>query len=148
MRPQPLEEHCCSTGRAASRRGVICLTVGEAGSRGGAKSREELVQLRHAEFADACEILNVSHAEALAYPDRELYRVPVTGPSADLVLRIRRIRPQVLITFGPDGGTGHTDHSMTSLFATLDLHWAARDDWFVEQLNADVAHTKSRSFTI
>jgi len=118
---------------------VICLTVGEAGSRGGAKSREELAQLRHAEFADACEILNVSHAEALAYPDRELCRVPVTGPSADLVLRIRRIRPQVLITFGPDGGTGHTDHSMTSLFATLALHWAARDDWFVEQLNADVA---------
>ena len=28
---------------------------------------------------------------------------------------------------------------MTSLFATLALHWAARDDWFVEQLNADVA---------
>jgi LmbE family N-acetylglucosaminyl deacetylase len=115
---------------------VICLTAGEAGSRGAtAKSRKELAELRRAEFAAACEVLKVSNAELLGYPDGELYRVPANGPTADLVYRIRRIRPQVLLTFGPDGGTGHVDHSMTSVFATSAFHWAARDDWFVEQLN-------------
>lgn len=116
---------------------VISLTAGEAGSRGTvAKSRDELAEIRRAEFAAACEILKVSQAEVLGYPDGELYRVPARGPIADLALRIRRIRPQVVLTFGPDGGTGHADHAMASVFATFAFHWAARDDWFADQLNA------------
>lgn len=114
---------------------VISLTAGEAGRSGGmAESREELAQVRRAEFARACEILKVSRAEVLGYPDGGLYGIPVPGPTADLVHRIRQIRPQVVITFGPDGGTGHADHSMASICATLAFHYAARDDWFVEQL--------------
>jgi LmbE family N-acetylglucosaminyl deacetylase len=118
---------------------VISLTAGEAGSRGPAKSREELAELRRAEFAAACKILKVSHAEVLGYPDGGLYDVPASRPIADLAYRIRRIRPQVLITFGPDGGTGHADHSMASVFATFSFHWAARGDWFAEQLRTGVS---------
>ncbi|MBV8477670.1 MAG: PIG-L family deacetylase [Acidobacteria bacterium] len=119
---------------------VTCLTAGEAGSRGPtAKSRNELAELRRAEFARACAILRVSHAQVLGYPDGELYHVPASGPVADLAYRIRSIRPQVLLTFAPDGSTGHADHSMASVFATFAFHWAARDDWFVEQLNAGLS---------
>jgi LmbE family N-acetylglucosaminyl deacetylase len=119
---------------------VICLTAGEAGSRGAiANSRNQLAELRRAEFAAACEVLKVSHAEVLGYPDGGLYQLPLTGPTADLAYRIRRFRPHVLITFGPDGGTGHADHSMASLFATCAFHWAARDDWFAEQLKTGVS---------
>lgn len=117
---------------------VITLTAGEAGSRGSAKSREELGQVRRAEFAAACEILKVHYAEVLGYPDGGLVDVAAAGPIADLVFRIRRIRPQVLITFAPDGATGHRDHAMASVFATLAFHWAARDDRFGEQLTRDV----------
>lgn len=114
---------------------VTCLTAGEAGSPGRtAKSRNELAEIRRAEFAAACEILKVSGAEILGYPDGELYRIALPGPAADLAHTIRRIRPQVLITFGPDGGTGHADHAMASAFATFAFHWAAREDWFSEQL--------------
>jgi LmbE family N-acetylglucosaminyl deacetylase len=118
---------------------VISLTAGEAGRRGSAKSREELAEVRRAEFAAACEILKVSHAEVLGYADGGLYEVPATRPIGDLTYRIRRIRPQVLITFGPDGGTGHADHSMASVFATFAFHWAARNDWFAEQLSTGVS---------
>jgi LmbE family N-acetylglucosaminyl deacetylase len=55
------------------------------------------------------------------------------------VYRIRRLRPQVLITFGPDGGTGHADHAMASVFATMAFHWAARADWFPEQKKAGLS---------
>jgi len=36
---------------------------------------------------------------------------------------------------GPEGAlTGHTDHSMASVFATLAFHWAGRSNRFPEQL--------------
>ena len=118
---------------------VISLTAGEAGSRGSAKSREELAVLRRAEFAAACQVLKVSHAEVLGYPDGGLYEIPVSHPVADLAFAIRRICPQVMITFGPDGATGHSDHSMASVFATFAFHWAARSDRFAEQLSDGVS---------
>jgi LmbE family N-acetylglucosaminyl deacetylase len=118
---------------------VISLTAGEAGSRGAAKSREELAQVRRAEFAAACKILKVSFGEVLGYPDGELYQTPLLRPVADLAFRIRRIRPQVLITFGSDGVTGHADHSMASVFATIAFHWAPRGDRFAEQLSTGVS---------
>jgi LmbE family N-acetylglucosaminyl deacetylase len=118
---------------------VISLTAGEAGSRGSANSREELAEVRRAEFSAACEILKVSDGEVLGYPDGALYEVPVSRVIADLADRIRRIRPHVLITFGPDGATGHADHSMTSVFATFAFHWAAREDSFAEQLSTGVS---------
>ena len=54
---------------------VISLTAGEAGSRGTANSREELAEVRRAEFSAACEILKVSDGEVLGYPDGALYKV-------------------------------------------------------------------------
>ncbi len=117
---------------------VVSLTAGEAGRGPAGKSRKEVAELRRNEFARACELLKVNQAEVLDYPDGGLYQIPISRPIADLVYRIRRFRPQVLVTFGPDGATGHSDHSMASLFATFAFHWAARDDWFVEQFNDGV----------
>lgn len=118
---------------------VVSLTAGEAGTRGTANSREELAVMRRAEFATACERLKVSQAEVLGYPDSGLFQVAAAGPIAELALKVRRIRPQVLITFGPEGGTGHADHAMASVYATQAFHWAARSDWFAEQLSASIS---------
>ena len=117
---------------------VISLTAGEAGRGPQGKSRPEVAEIRRAEFARACELLKVAEAEALGYPDSGLCQVPISGPVGDLVYRIRRLRPQVVITFGPDGATGHPDHSMASICATFAFHWAAREDWFADQLNDSV----------
>ena len=138
MRPQFSGVHCCFINRAGVETFVISLTAGEGGSRGTATSREELAEVRRAEFAAACKILKVSYGEVLGYSDGDLYEVPPNRPIADLAYRIRRIRPQILITFGPDGGTGHADHSMASVFATHAFHWAARGDRFSEQLSTGV----------
>jgi LmbE family N-acetylglucosaminyl deacetylase len=58
---------------------------------------------------------------------------------AELALRIRRLRPQVLLTLGPEGAiTAHPDHSMASMFATMAFHWAGRENRYPEQLRDSV----------
>ena len=120
---------------------VICLTPGQAATyRGGAHSDQELAAIRRKEFAAACEILKVSRGIVLDYPDGQLHRLEMQRVVSDLVLRIREFRPQVMLTFDPGGGvTGHTDHSMASIFATLGFHWAGRNNRFPDQLNKSVA---------
>jgi LmbE family N-acetylglucosaminyl deacetylase len=117
---------------------VVCMTAGTAArNRGAARSNEELAGLRRAEFAASCKLLNVSRGEVLDYPDGGLDRADLHRAVGDLTLRIRRIRPQLLITFGPDGGlTGHVDHAMAGTFATLAFEWAGRPDRYPEQVQS------------
>jgi LmbE family N-acetylglucosaminyl deacetylase len=115
---------------------VVCLTPGQAGShRGEAKSDRELADLRKREFAASCQILQVSHPVILDYPDGQLYRQELNRVVYDLTHQVRRFRPQVMLTFGPEGGaTGHPDHSMAGTFATLAFHWAGRGNRYSDQL--------------
>ena len=115
---------------------VVCLTPGQAAShRGGYLDDASLVAARQREFAASCQLLKVTHGEVLDYPDSRLDRLDLYSTVAELVQRVRRIRPQVVITFGPEGGvTAHTDHSMASVFATMAYHWAGRTNRYSEQL--------------
>ena len=117
---------------------VVCLTPGQAAThRGGTRSVEELSAQRRREFAASCQVLKITRGEVLDYPDAALDRADFYRVVADLVLRIRTIRPQVILTFGPEGAvTAHPDHSMASIFATMAFHWAGRANRFVEQLAA------------
>jgi LmbE family N-acetylglucosaminyl deacetylase len=115
---------------------VVCLTPGQAATnRGEAKSDQELSDLRREEFAASCKILRVSKPILLNYPDGQLYRQELNRVVYDLTLRIREFRPQIVITFGGEGGvTGHPDHSMAGIFATLAFHWAGRPNRYADQL--------------
>jgi LmbE family N-acetylglucosaminyl deacetylase len=116
---------------------VICLTPGQAAThRGNARNDMELAALRRQEFAAACAILKVTNGIVLDYPDGKLHRMEAYKVVGELVLAIREFRPQVVLTFGPEGGvTGHTDHSMASIFATLAFHWAGRNNRYPDQLS-------------
>lgn len=120
--------------------GVVCLTPGQAGShRGGAKNDLELAAIRRQEFAASCEILKITRGVVLDYPDGQLHRVDGHKVVAELTRQIREFRPQVLLTFGPEGGvTGHTDHSMASVYATLAYHWAGRSNRYPGQLDGNL----------
>lgn len=116
---------------------VICLTPGQAAThRGSAKNDMELAALRRQEFAAACAILKVKQGIVLDYPDGQLHKMEVGQVVGELTLKIREFRPQVVLTFGPEGGlTGHTDHSMASIFATLAFHWAGRSNRYSDQFS-------------
>jgi LmbE family N-acetylglucosaminyl deacetylase len=115
---------------------IVCLTAGTAArNRGTASNNEELAALRRLEFAASCKVLNVSAGEVLDYPDSKLDRADLYKVVGDIVLRIRQIRPDVVLTFGPDGGlTAHLDHAMAGNFATMAFEWAGRVDRYPEQL--------------
>jgi LmbE family N-acetylglucosaminyl deacetylase len=120
---------------------VVCLTAGAAARhRGGARNDEELKELRRHEFQASCARLDVFKGEVLDYPDGKLLSADPNQVVGDLAQRIRTIRPQVMLTFGPDGGlTGHPDHAMAGVFASLAFEWAARSDRFPEQLTPTFA---------
>src|ERR1039458_4057296 len=76
--------------------------------------------MRRAEFAASCKLLKVSQYEVLDYPDGKLNRTDLYQVVGDLTQRVRQTRPHVVLTFGPDGGfTGHVDHAMAGVFATM-----------------------------
>ncbi len=115
---------------------VLCMTTGTAArNRGAARSNEELATMRRAEFADSCKVLGITHGEVLDYQDGQLNRADFYAVTEVLVRRVRQYRPHVVVTFGMDGGlTGHVDHAMAGVFATMAFQWAGREDRYSEQL--------------
>jgi LmbE family N-acetylglucosaminyl deacetylase len=120
---------------------VLCLTDGAAAHfRGEATDSADLGKRRRAELAAASEILGVTDFEVLHYPDGELLKQNFYEMVGVMVERIRRLRPQVILTFGGDGSVNlHRDHTMVGMAATAAFHWAARDIYFPEQLERGIA---------
>ncbi len=106
---------------------VICMTDGRAATnRGGSATAEELGQMRRKEFADSCAILGVRRHELLDYQDGQLELAAFSDAAAAVVERMRSFRPDVVLTFGGDGGMNtHADHTMVSAITTAAFHWAA-----------------------
>jgi LmbE family N-acetylglucosaminyl deacetylase len=95
---------------------VVCLTDGQAATnRGDAADGEALGSIRGEEFRASCEVLGVTHYELMNYQD------------AQLVMRMRRFRPDIVITFGGDGGQNtHPDHMIASMLTTAAFHWSGQ----------------------
>jgi LmbE family N-acetylglucosaminyl deacetylase len=110
---------------------LVCLTDGQAAHfREGAGDGAALGLKRRAELKAACEVLGITRHEVLDYPDGQLAHEQFYE-----LARIRRWRPQVVLTFGGDGGVNlHRDHIMISLATTAAFHWAGRPEFFPEQI--------------
>ncbi len=94
-------------------RRVVCATAtrGEAGSQDEERwPLAELPAIREKELAAALGILGVTEHEWLDYRDGECASVPQEEAIARVAALIERTRPQSVLTFGPDGMTGHPDH--------------------------------------
>lgn len=117
---------------AGSETFVLCFTDGQAAHfREGAADDEELGRLRRAEMDAAADVLGVTHHEVLSYPDGELPEQNFMEMVGAVVERIRRWRPQVVLTFGADGAVNlHRDHTMVSLVTTAAFQWACRPEMF------------------
>ncbi len=135
------DDECFAFGGAlalAAARGVetyvICLTDGQAASnRGTATSGEDLGRMRRQEFADSCAVLGVSRHELWDYSDGRLEFADFQKAAARLVATMRTFQPQIVLTFGADGGLNtHPDHTMASMLTTAAFHWAASAKRFPE----------------
>jgi N-acetylglucosamine malate deacetylase 2 len=118
-------------------------TRGEAGKVGDPPvcDRADLAVTREVELRRAVEILGVSALHLLGYRDRELGAAPPDEIRRHLVGLIRRYRPEVVVTFDPNGANLHPDHVAISRF-TADAVAAADDPrWFPD---AGPAHAVRR----
>ena len=89
---------------------LICATRGEKGTRLDVPANTDTGTARELELRTAAAIMGIRHIYLLGYMDGELDKA-APGEIRDRVLTImRRVKPEVVITFGPDGITGHPDH--------------------------------------
>ena len=111
---------------------LVTATRGERGRFGDAPEhpgQEALGRIREMELRAAAGRLGVKEVHFLDYLDGELDRAEPMEAIAGIVTHLRRIRPQVVITFGPEGGYGHPDHIAICQFATAAVVCAADPDY-------------------
>ncbi len=137
---------------AHTRRGVdvrlVTTTLGEEGEirQEGSATRETLGRIREVELSCAVRALRLGSNDVWGYRDSgmqgwEANRHPkafINAIAAEVVGRlvweVRRFRPQVVLTFGPDGLYGHPDHIAISHHTTEAFNLAADPAAFPEQL--------------
>jgi LmbE family N-acetylglucosaminyl deacetylase len=107
---------------------LVTATRGEAGrfgSLGKSGDPVEVGRVREAELRAAANVLGIREVSILGYPDGAVDEVPSGIAIQVIAFHIRRIRPDVIVTFGPEGGYGHPDHIAVSQFTTSAIVCAA-----------------------
>jgi len=91
---------------------VLTATRGQAGSCGDPPlcSPEELPTAREAELRCACAALGIQPPILLDYQDGQLSEADPEQLNAHILQVMNETRPQVMLTFGSDGLSGHPDH--------------------------------------
>ena len=118
-----------ATAVEAGRR-VVCITAtrGELGfPDDDPRSIEERKIVRERELAACLEVLGVVEHIWLDYPDGGCAAVADHEAAARLAAYIDDLRPDTVLTFGPDGQTYHEDHIAVSRWTTLACRQATHD---------------------
>jgi len=89
---------------------------------------EALGKIREAELAAAARVLGIRHVDFLDYVDGDLDQAPPAEAVAKIVGHLRCVKPDVVVTFGPDGSYGHPDHIAICQFTTAAIVEAASPD--------------------
>jgi LmbE family N-acetylglucosaminyl deacetylase len=107
---------------AAAGQKVICITAtkGEAGVQNESKwPAATLAETRSKELAAALKILGIKEQQWLGYTDGGCADVSDDEAVAKIIDLINKYTPDTIITFPPDGMTGHPDHQSVSRWARL-----------------------------
>jgi LmbE family N-acetylglucosaminyl deacetylase len=111
---------------------LLTATRGDGGRYRGLRTDDErhpgpaaLAGIREAELRAAAAVLGVREVTILDYHDKQLDRADPREAVERIASHLRRIRPDVVVTFGPDGGYGHPDHIAISQFTTAAVVAAA-----------------------
>jgi LmbE family N-acetylglucosaminyl deacetylase len=124
---------------------VVCVTAthGEHGTDDPAAwPPSRLAPLRESELSAALAAVGVAESHLLDHPDggcADLSAASVRDAVAAIAAQIQDVRPDAVVTFGPDGMTGHPDHIAVSRWTT--------DAWLATGRPGSLLYaTKPRSF--
>jgi len=107
---------------------LVCATRGERGWDGDEQDfpgLEAFGKVREAELHSAARVLGLQRVDFLDYIDGDLDQADPQQAIAKIVACLRTARPQIVITFPPDGSYGHPDHIAISQFTAAALVSAA-----------------------
>ncbi|MCB0686409.1 MAG: PIG-L family deacetylase [Saprospiraceae bacterium] len=107
---------------------LITATRGQRGRYGTAAQSpglEIVGKAREKELFEAAQVLGIQKVHLLDYLDGNLDQADPGIIVPEIANLIREIKPQVVLTFGPDGLYGHPDHMAISQFTTAALTKAA-----------------------
>lgn len=91
---------------------LICATRGERGWRGLENANpgpQALGRIREMELVRAAQVLGLRQVQLLDFVDGELDQIDPGVIVPQIAALLRRIRPQVVVTFDPNGVSGHPD---------------------------------------
>jgi LmbE family N-acetylglucosaminyl deacetylase len=133
----PDDESFCGVGLAArclaegTRVVLVTATRGEEGKVGEPPlcSREQLPERREKELRNAAAAAGIEHVHLLGYRDKQLADADPETVRGQLVAELRRYRPQVVLTFDPNGFNRHPDHVAVSRFTSDAIAAAADPRW-------------------
>ena len=105
---------------------VLTATRGEAGSCGDPPLclPAELPTVRKRELHCACTALGIEPPRLLDYQDGHLSEANAEQGVEQILAVVCELRPQVMLSFGPDGLSGHPDHIAIGQWASEAFHRA------------------------
>jgi LmbE family N-acetylglucosaminyl deacetylase len=105
--------------QAGQRVVVVSATIGEHGTVTPDRwPPQRLARVRRMETAASLAALGVSEHHWLGFADGGCAEVPAPVGEAAVARLIEQVRPDTVVTFGPDGVTGHPDHRTVSAWTT------------------------------
>jgi len=107
-----------------------------------------LACIREAELRAAASVLGVREVSLLDYHDQLLDRADPREATSAIARHIRRIKPDVIVTFPPDGAYGHPDHIAVSQFTTAAVVAAADSAFSSDGNPAEQPHAVSKLYYI
>ena len=133
---------------------LLTATRGDSGRYRGYRSNDPrhpgslaLATIREAELRAAASALGVREVTLLGYRDQHLDSANPRDAVASIVRHLRRVHPDIVVTFGPDGAYGHPDHIAISQFTTAAIVAAADATFADEGIEAAVQpHSVSKLY--
>jgi LmbE family N-acetylglucosaminyl deacetylase len=115
---------------------VVSATKGDAGQIRDANiaTRRTLGKVREQELMESCKQLGAQSVQCLDYGDGTLKDLDINILVEHIVKIIREFRPDIVITFGPDGAYGHPDHIVIGEATTIACILAGHADQYSQQL--------------
>jgi LmbE family N-acetylglucosaminyl deacetylase len=127
---------------------LVTATRGQRGWMGDPAANPGLDALgreREAELRAAARTLGLREVVLLDYVDGDLDQADTEQVICELVAQIRRVRPQVVLTFGLDGAYGHPDHMAISQLTTAAIVRAA-DPRYGHRCSTRAPHAVSKLY--
>jgi LmbE family N-acetylglucosaminyl deacetylase len=97
---------------------LICATRGEVGARLDVPENVDTGTAREAELRTAAAIIGIRDIYFLGYIDGDLDKSDTEQVIDKIANIMQLVEPEIVITFGPDGISGHSDHIAVGRIAT------------------------------